>query len=107
MNRSLVTAVARLPEVAALVVTDRRGALLVSSGALDGEAIGCVNAVAIHGLSRCGDALGLGPLHRVTIAGAHYGCVIAIDDREVLGVYVDPSKALEALESQLDMARGR
>jgi predicted regulator of Ras-like GTPase activity (Roadblock/LC7/MglB family) len=96
--------------------------LLTSSGALDGtappfggaaaptvdgEAIGCVHAVAVHGLSRCGDALGLGTLHRITIAGAHYGCVIAIDDREVLGVYVDPSQALEALESQLDMARGR
>lgn len=107
MDRSIVAAVARRPEVAALVVTDHLGALLTSSGALDGEAIGCVHAVAVHGLSRCGDALGLGTLHRVTIAGAHYGCVIAIDDREVLGVYVDPSQALEALESQLDMARGR
>jgi hypothetical protein len=73
MDRSLVAAVARLPEVAALVVTDPVGALLP----------------------------------RITIAGAHDGCVIAIDDREVLGVYVDPSQALEALESQLDMARGR
>lgn len=107
MDRSVVSTVARLPEVTALVVTDHLGALLASSGALDGEAIGCVHAVAVHGLSRCGDALGLGTLHRITIAGAHYGCVIAIDDREVLGVYVDPGQPLEALESQLDMARGR
>jgi predicted regulator of Ras-like GTPase activity (Roadblock/LC7/MglB family) len=107
MDRSLVAAVARLPEVAAWVVTDHVGALLASSGELDGEAIGCVHAVAVRALAACGDALGLGTLHRVTIAGTHYGCVIAIDDREVLGVYVDPSQALDALESQLDTARGR
>jgi len=107
MERSFVAAVARMPEVAALVMTDPIGALLWSRGELDGEASGAVHAVALRSLAHCGETLGLGTLHRVTVTGAHYGCVIAIDDREVLAIYVDPGQPLGAIEHQLDQALGR
>ena len=99
MDRSLVAAGARRPEVAALIVTDRIGSQRAAIGDLEGEAIGCGQPAAVQRLATWRGALGLGALHRVTIAGAHYGCAVAIADREVLGG--------DALESQLDTARGR
>jgi predicted regulator of Ras-like GTPase activity (Roadblock/LC7/MglB family) len=101
------TQVAKFPEVTALVVTDDAGALLESAGDVDGEAIGAVHVVTTQSLMRCGNALGLGPLQRVTVAGARRACVISVYDREVLGVYLDPTKPIGAFEKKLDMALRR
>lgn len=101
------TQIAKLPEVTALVVTDDAGALLESSGDVDGEALGAVHVVTTQALGRCGDTLGLGPLQRVTITGPRRACLIAVYDREVLGVYVDPTKPIGAFEKKLDMALRR
>src|ERR1041384_8515965 len=92
----------KFPEVIALVVTDPAGSLLEVSGDIDGEAIGAVHVVTTQALSRCGTALGLGTLHRVTITGPKYACVIAVHDREVLGIYVDPTKPIGAFEKKLE-----
>jgi predicted regulator of Ras-like GTPase activity (Roadblock/LC7/MglB family) len=94
--------IATLPEVTALVVTDGLGAVLESTGEIDGEALGAVHAVTTQALTRCGDALGLGPLQRVAITGPRHPCLIAIHDGDVLGVYVDPGKPLGAFEKKLD-----
>jgi predicted regulator of Ras-like GTPase activity (Roadblock/LC7/MglB family) len=107
MERSFVGVVAGLPGVAALVITDPRGALLESRGALDAEAIGAAHAAMLQSLARCGHCLGLGTLHRVTITGSNYGCVIALDDQKVIGVYVDPGQPLGAFEHELETALGR
>jgi predicted regulator of Ras-like GTPase activity (Roadblock/LC7/MglB family) len=88
-------------------MTDPIGALLWSRGAVDAEASGAVHASTLRSLAHCGDTLGLGTLHRVTVLGAHYGCVIAIDDREVLAIYTDPGASLGAIEATLDQAPGR
>ena len=94
--------ITKLPEVVAAVVTDRMGMLLDSSGEIDGEAAGAVNAVSAEALAKTGEALGLGPLQRASIAGPTKVCVIALDDEEIVGVYVDPKKPLASFETKLD-----
>ena len=101
------TQIAKFPEVAATVVTDDAGALLESSGDIDGESIGAVHVVAMQAFARCGHALGLGHLQRVTVAGPRRACLIAIYDHEVLGVYMDPSKPIGAFERKLEAALRR
>jgi predicted regulator of Ras-like GTPase activity (Roadblock/LC7/MglB family) len=101
------TQIAKFPEVTALVVTDDAGSLLESSGDIDGEALGAVHVVAMQALVRCGNALGLGALDRITIAGAKRACLIAPYDQEVLGVYVDPTKPFGAFEKKLETALRR
>lgn len=93
-----------LPEVTALVITDSVGAVLESSGEIDGESLGAVHTVTTQALTRCGDALGLGPLLRVTIASPRHPCLIAVHDADVVGVYVDPGTPLGAFEKKLDAA---
>jgi predicted regulator of Ras-like GTPase activity (Roadblock/LC7/MglB family) len=101
------TQIARFPEVAALVVTDDTGSLLESTGDIDGEAIGAVHVVTMQALTRCGNALGLGPLHKVTVTGQRHACLIAIFEQEVLGIYVDPTKPIGAFENKLESALRR
>ena len=101
------TQIAQLPEVLAIVVTDDAGALLESSGELDSEALGAVQVVAMQAITRCGNALGLGTLERITVTGGQRTCVLAIRDREVLGVYLTPQGPIGAFESKLEAALRR
>jgi predicted regulator of Ras-like GTPase activity (Roadblock/LC7/MglB family) len=97
------TQVAKLAEVTALVVTDETGSLLESSGDIDAESLGAVNIVAMQALTRCGNTLGLGQLDRFTIAGPKHACLIAPYEQEVLGVYLDGTKAIGAFEKKLEI----
>jgi predicted regulator of Ras-like GTPase activity (Roadblock/LC7/MglB family) len=101
------TQIAKFPEVTALVVTDDAGSLLESSGDIDSEAIGAVHVVTMQALTRCGNALGLGALERLTVTGPKRACLIAVYDHEVLGIYVDPTKPIGAFEKKLDSALRR
>jgi predicted regulator of Ras-like GTPase activity (Roadblock/LC7/MglB family) len=101
------TQIAKFPEVTALVVTDDAGSLLESTGDIDAEALGAVHVVTMQALTRCGNALGLGPLQRANITGSQRACVIVIDEQEVLGVYVDPTKPIGAFEKKLETALRR
>ena len=96
------TQIAKFPEVLALVVTDDAGSLLESSGDIDGEALGAVHVVTVQAITRCGNALGLGPLERITVTGGKRTCLIAIHDREVLGVFLDPTKPIAPFEKKLE-----
>lgn len=107
MTNLSTTQLAAQPEVTALVVTDRAGALIESSGEIDGEAAGAVHAVATQALARCGDALGLGELERIAIAGARRACVIGLGDDAVVGAYLDTIKAVSSFEKKLEAALGR
>jgi predicted regulator of Ras-like GTPase activity (Roadblock/LC7/MglB family) len=101
------TQIAKFPEVTALVVTDDAGSLLESSGDIDSEAIGAVHVVTMQALTRCGNALGLGALLRLTVTGSKRACLIAVYDHEVLGIYVDPTKPIGAFEKKLESALRR
>jgi len=101
------TQIAKFPEVTALVVTDDAGSLLESSGDIDAEALGAVHVVLTQALARCGNALGLGGLQRVSVTGPRSACVIGMYEQEVLGVYVDPTKPIGAFEKKLETALRR
>jgi predicted regulator of Ras-like GTPase activity (Roadblock/LC7/MglB family) len=101
------TQLVTLPEVTALVVTDDAGSLLEASGDIDGEALGAVNAVTMQAIVRCGNALGLGLLERITVTGGKRTCLIAIYEHEVLGIYLDPTKPTAAFEQKLEAALPR
>jgi predicted regulator of Ras-like GTPase activity (Roadblock/LC7/MglB family) len=101
------TQVAKFPEVIALVVTDDAGSLLEASGDIDSEALGAVHVVTMQAVTRCGNALGLGVLQRITVTGGKRACLIAIYEQEVLGVYLDPTKPIGAFEKKLETALRR
>jgi predicted regulator of Ras-like GTPase activity (Roadblock/LC7/MglB family) len=101
------TQIAKFPEVVALVVTDEAGSLLEVSGDLDGEACGAIHAVVVQTLLRCGESLGLGELQRTTLTAPRRSCLIAVYDREIIGVYVDASNPLTAFEKKLESAMRR
>jgi predicted regulator of Ras-like GTPase activity (Roadblock/LC7/MglB family) len=101
------TQIAKFPEVVAVVVTDDAGSLLEASGDLDSEAFGAVHVVTMQAITRCGNALGIGTLERITVTGGKRACVIAPYDQEVLGVYIDPTKPIGAFEKKLETALRR
>jgi len=98
------TQLAKLPEVTALVVTDDAGSLIEASGDIDAEALGAIHVVTTQALTRCGNALGLGPLDRATVVGPKRACLIALYEQQVLGVYLDASKPIGAFEKKLETA---
>ncbi len=94
--------VARFPEVLAFVVADNSGALLEATGEIDGEAVAAVIAVAVRSLNGVGEQLGMGNLRRASLTGPGLACVLAPYERDVLAVYIDPSKPLAPFEKRLD-----
>jgi len=102
LDPSMKSQVMRFPEVTALVVSDPSGALIETTGNVDGESAGAVIAMTVRSLNSVGDQLGIGTLKRASLTGAGLACVLAANDREVLGVYVDPTKSLGAFEKKLD-----
>jgi predicted regulator of Ras-like GTPase activity (Roadblock/LC7/MglB family) len=96
------TQVTKIPEVIAVVVSDVSGALVDSTGEIDGEAAGAINAVAAKSLNTIGEQLGIGNLKRASLVGPGLAFVLTTNDQEVVGLYVDPGKPLGAFEKKLD-----
>lgn len=92
----------KLPEVIAAVLSDPSGALVESSGEVDGEAAGAINAVTVKSLNTIGEQLGIGGLRRASLVGPGLALVLATNEQEVVGLYIDPSKPLGAFEKKLD-----
>ncbi|HEY0195842.1 MAG TPA: hypothetical protein VGC42_32230 [Kofleriaceae bacterium] len=97
--------IAKLPEVVGLVLTDAGGAVLEASletaTGLDGETIGAINLATKQALSRCGNALALGPLQRFTVTGPRRASLVSVFDHQLLGVFIDPTKPIGAFERKL------
>ena len=102
------TQIAKLPEVVGLVITDAAGAVIEASlegaGDLDGETVGAVQLATKQALSRCGNALALGPLQRFTVTGPRRASLVTIFDHQLLGVFIDPTKPIGAFERKLATA---
>lgn len=102
------TQIAKLPEVVGLVITDAAGAVVEASlgraGDLDGETVGAVQLATKQALSRCGNALALGPLQRFTVTGPRRASLVTIFDHQLLGVFIDPTKPIGAFERKLATA---
>lgn len=94
-------AIAKLPDVIGAVLSDRSGALLEWSGAIDGETAGAVNAFMVRGLAQAGDLMGIGALQRVSVVGPSKAGVITLHGDTVLGTYTDPTKPIASVERRL------
>ena len=94
--------ICRLPEVTALVISDRSGAMIEATGEIDGEAAGPVYTVAAEALARAGEQLGLGSLLRASIAGPTTAAILSVHDEGVVAVHTDPRKPMAGLEKKLD-----
>lgn len=96
-----LSVIAKFPEVVSAVLSDLSGALIDSVGNVDGEAASAVHSFSLSSLCQAGELLGLGNFQRCSIVGPGKACVITIEDGVVLGVYVDPTKPLSAVEKKL------
>ena len=99
----LVT-IAKLPDVKGAVLGDLGGGYLDAVGEQDGETIAAVTGFVATSLAQAGEELGLGALHRVSVAGAAAACVIVVDDELAITGRIAPAKALAAVEKALDAA---
>ena len=96
-----ISVIAEFPEVVGAVLSDPAGALLDAFGSVDAETAGAVHAYSVVALSQAGELLGLGAFERAAIAGPGATCLLSVEGEAVLGVYVDPTKPLPALEKKL------
>ena len=94
--------ICRLPEVTALVISDRSGAMIEATGEIEGEAAGPVYTVAAEALARAGEQLGLGSLLRASITGPTTAAIVSVHDEGVVAVHTDPRKPVAGLEKKLD-----
>jgi hypothetical protein len=102
---------ATLPEITALVVSDRAGALQScsgdGSGDLDGEAAAAVYGVVVEALGSVGEQLGMGALLSAAIAGRGPTCVLGVHDQGVVAAHLDPSKPSNGVERKIELALRR
>lgn len=111
MSSSLVqiakSQLAKLPEITAMVVSDRSGALIECSGELDGEAAAAVYAVTVEALVGAGEQLGIGGLLSASIGGRSSACVLGIHEQGVVAAHVDAGKPSNGVERKIETALRR
>ncbi|HET9954078.1 MAG TPA: roadblock/LC7 domain-containing protein [Polyangiaceae bacterium] len=93
--------IAALPEVIGVALSDSSGALLETTGEIDGEACGAVHSFSVMAFTQAGEALGLGEFQRASVTGPQKACLIAVQEGAVLGIYVDPGKQFSVVEKKL------
>jgi predicted regulator of Ras-like GTPase activity (Roadblock/LC7/MglB family) len=93
--------IAKFPEILGAALSDTSGALLESFGDMDGEVTGAVHSYIASSLTQAGDALGIGPFQRGTLASPTGSCLIFVQDDTVLGAYVGPNKPASAVEKKI------
>lgn len=97
-----LSAIASLPEVKSAVVCDRAGVLVQAEREPDGEAVAAVAGFLTVTLAEMGDELGLGPLHRLAVAGPSRASLVVVMADEVLSAVIEPSSAFPAVEHAVD-----
>ncbi len=98
--------IAKIPSVAAAVLGALSGAFYDAIREADGESVAAVTGFLSTSLAQAGDQLGLGPLARVSLAGASRAAVIAVDGGAVVTISVAPPSSLPAVERALDLFHG-
>ena len=94
--------IAELPEVKSAVVCDPSGALLDSVREADPETAGAVLGYLTSILGGLGEELGLGPLYRMSVAGAARATLIVVMVDSILSAAIEPSSAFPAVEHAVD-----
>jgi len=98
--------IAKIPNVASAVLGDLAGGFYDAIRVADGESIAAVTGFISTSLVDAGEQLGLGPLGRVSLAGASRACIIAVVGGSVVTVSVEPPGSLPAVERALDTSSG-
>lgn len=102
-----LTMLTQMPQIQRAVMASLDGSLVEAVGDADAEAVASVSAVVAATMKEAGEQFGLGALSWVSVAGNEQALVLAMDEDAVLTGYVDPPKALAAVEKALDTALGR
>jgi predicted regulator of Ras-like GTPase activity (Roadblock/LC7/MglB family) len=94
--------VARIPNVASVVLGDAAGGFYDAIREQDGEAVASVAAFVTTSLAQAGEELGLGPLRRVAVAGEKRALLVAAAGDALVTARVEPPGALAAVERAFD-----
>jgi hypothetical protein len=98
--------IAKIPNVASAVLGDLTGVFYDAIRESDGESVAAVTGFISSSIGQAGEQLGLGPLGRVSLAGATRASVIAIEGGTVVTIGVAPPGSLSAVERALDTTSG-
>lgn len=98
--------VARIPNVAGVVLGDSEGGFHDAIREADGESVASVAAFVATSLVQAGEELGLGALRRVAVSGERRGMVVAVAGGALVTARVDPVAAIAAVERALDASVG-
>jgi hypothetical protein len=97
-----LTLIARLPDVKSAVLGDVSGSFHDAVREQDGEAIAAVMGFVSSAIADAGDQLGLGALRRITVVGEARACLVSVQGSSVVTAWIEPAKALAAVEKVLD-----
>lgn len=97
-----LSAIASVPEVKSAVVCDPSGALVDSVREGDPESAAAVVGFLAATLGGLGEELGLGPLFRMSVAGAARATLIVVLSDSILSTAIEPSSAFPAVEHAVD-----
>lgn len=97
-----LSAIASVPEVKTVVLCDRSGALLQSVNEGDPESAAAVVGFLAASLGAVGEEVGLGPLYRLSVAGAVRATLVMVLVDSVLSTTIEPSSAFPAVEHAVD-----
>lgn len=97
-----LTAIASLADVKSTMLCDPAGALLQATGEEDPESAAAVVGFLTATLGQVGDELGLGPLYRMSVAGAVRATLIVSLGDSVLSTVIAPSSAFPVVENAID-----
>jgi predicted regulator of Ras-like GTPase activity (Roadblock/LC7/MglB family) len=98
--------VARIPNVASVVLGDAEGGFHDAVREPDGESVASVAAFVATALRHAGEEAGLGALRRIVVAAEKRGILVAVVGATLLTARVEPAAALAAVEKALDVSVG-
>lgn len=94
--------IASLPEVKSVLLCDPSGALLGAAREPDAESAAAVTGFLATGLGQVGEELGLGPLHRLSVAGRSRALLLVAVREGIVQAAIEPASALAATEQVID-----
>lgn len=97
-----LSTIGRIPHVASAVLGDLAGGFHDAVGGADGEAVAAEAGFIAAALAASGEALGLGALRTVVVAGEARAEVLAVSADRLVSIAVDSPAALPAVERALE-----
>lgn len=97
-----LTEIANLPDVTSALICDPAGALLTAVREHDAESAAAVTGFLACWVGQIGEELGLGPLHRMSVAGPDRATLVLVQGDAVLSAVIAPAGAFPAAERAID-----